>query len=88
MKKHYFSPREEDRNYCRHCDEYLTAEAHIRIESAAAMNEQAKYDAHSCVANAEYTHYGPTGPGSYCTECGALVRSDDADSHQRDHDEI
>lgn len=36
-------------------------------------------DAHSCRANAEYTDSGPAGAGTYCTVCGALVRSYECD---------
>jgi hypothetical protein len=36
-------------------------------------------DAHSCSANAEFTDNGPQGAGTYCTECGALVRSSEID---------
>ena len=40
-----------------------------------APDEEEYSDAHSCRANAEYTDDGPAGAGTYCTVCGALVKS-------------
>lgn len=36
-------------------------------------------DAHSCDQNAVFTDDGPQGAGSYCSECGALVKSAEID---------
>ena len=57
---------EEERHYYRSVESWRRG---IDQEEA----EQA--DAHSCRGNAEYTDSGPAGAGTYCTVCGALVRS-------------
>lgn len=81
----------ESRDHCTD-EEYNAAhqearEIERRLRSSYAAEEQARSDAHSCTANSQYTYFGPAGPGSYCTECGALVQSSDAERHAFDHDE-
>lgn len=41
------------------------------------FDEEFRADAHSCYNNAVLVSNGPAGPGEYCTECGALVKSFD-----------
>ncbi len=49
----------------------------LKVENSPGyqMEQAAIADAHLCSANAEYTDNGPQGPGSYCADCGALVKS-------------
>ena len=62
----------------------------LRVEDSPGyrMEQDAKSDTHSCAIRSQYTDNGQCGPGSYCTECGALVESEDARQHELDHYEI
>ncbi|MCB9296302.1 MAG: hypothetical protein H6559_24770 [Lewinellaceae bacterium] len=44
-------------------------------KNAIDWDEQMRADAHSCSANAVFSDKGPAGAGTYCTVCGAQVKS-------------
>ena len=52
----------------------LAEKVEERLREGEPTEEEAA-DAHICGANAEYTDNGPAGAGTYCTVCGALVKS-------------